>query len=121
MSRVATACEVTNADRRFSASTASERIDVVVHVPAVAPDARPIADLSEDDWDARGEAPLRAALSVCQAAFAHLKRHGGRIILLTPTAGIVGAAGFVPIATASEGMRSLAKSAARQWGERGIT
>jgi NAD(P)-dependent dehydrogenase (short-subunit alcohol dehydrogenase family) len=103
------------------AVSASGRIDVVVHVPVVAPDARSLADTSADEWDARGEAQLRAALLVCQTAFGHLKDHGGRIILLTPTAGLVGAAGFVPIATASEGMRSLAKSAARQWGEHGIT
>ena len=103
------------------AVTASGRIDVVVHVPVVAPDARSLADTSADEWDARGEAQLRAALLVCQTAFGRLKERGGRIILLTPTAGLVGAAGFVPIATASEGMRSLAKSAARQWGEHGIT
>lgn len=103
------------------AASTSGRIDVVAHVPEVAPYARTLADTSADEWDARGEAQLRAALFVCQAAFAHLKDHGGRIILVTPTAGLVGAAGFVPIATASEGMRSLAKSAARQWGEHGIT
>jgi NAD(P)-dependent dehydrogenase (short-subunit alcohol dehydrogenase family) len=34
---------------------------------------------------------------------------------------MTGAAGFVPEATAAEAARGLAKSAARQWGEHGIT
>ena len=106
----------------FAAADAeSAPIDVVVHVPAVAPDARSIAETSEAEWDARGEAQLRAGLHSCQAGFAHLRGRGGGIIFVTPTAGLVGEAGFVPIATASAGLRALAKAAARQWGEHGIT
>ena len=100
---------------------ASVPIDVAIYAPAVAPDAQSIAETTEDEWDARGEAQLRAGLSMCQTAFAHLRARGGCIILVTPTAGLVGEAGFVPIATASAGLRSLAKVAARQWGEHGIT
>ena len=99
----------------------AEPIDVVIYAPAVAPAAQSIADMSEDEWDARGEAQLRAGLVACQHAFAHLRERGGRIILVTPSAGLVGEAGFVPIAMASAGLRSLAKVAARQWGEHGIT
>ena len=104
-----------------AAVAAAAPIDVVVHAPAVTPRARPLAETSEDEWDARGEALLRAGLAACQNAFAHLRDRGGRIILVTPTAGLVGEAGFVPIATASAGLRALAKVAARQWGEHGIT
>ena len=98
------------------------RIDVVVHThfPPSLLATRPMADLIERDW-ARSETLLAAALFVCQGAFTHLRDHGGRIILVTPTAGLVGEPGFTPIATATEGMRSLAKAAARQWGEHGIT
>lgn len=98
-------------------------IDVVVHAhfPAAALIARSLVDTPESDWDTCGEALLRAALFVVQAAFVHLRDRGGRIILLTPTAGLEGVAGLVPLTTATEGMRSLAKSAARQWGARGIT
>ena len=103
------------------ADAASASIDVVVHAPAVLPEAQSIADTSDDDWDARGEAQLRAGLHSCQAGFAHLRGRGGGIILVTPTAGLVGEAGFVPIATASAGLRALAKAAARQWGEHGVT
>jgi NAD(P)-dependent dehydrogenase (short-subunit alcohol dehydrogenase family) len=106
----------------FDAAVAAEApIDVVVYAPAVAPAAQSLAETSESEWDARGEAQLRAGLAACQRAFTHLRERGGRIILVTPTAALVGEAGFVPIATASAGLRSLAKVAARQWGEHGIT
>jgi 3-oxoacyl-[acyl-carrier protein] reductase len=81
----------------------------------------PIADLAEHDWDRRCEAGLRAALACAQAAFAVVRRPGGRLVLVTPTIGITGAAGLVPYATAVEGRRALAKSAARQWGASGLT
>jgi 3-oxoacyl-[acyl-carrier protein] reductase len=45
---------------------------------------------------------------------------GGRILLIVPTIGMVGAAGLVDYTTAIEGIRSMAKSAARQWGSEGI-
>ncbi len=122
-------------DRRSSAARteaatafagAAERhgpIDVLVHVPA-SPDAltrTPLASLDEVGWDARGEAQLRAALWWCQVAHQQIRDRGGRIVLVTPTVGLVGSAGLVPYATAVEGMRALAKTAARQWGSAGIT
>ena len=36
-------------------------------------------------------------------------------MLVTPTVGFAGAAGLVPYTTAVEGIRAMAKSAARQW------
>jgi 3-oxoacyl-[acyl-carrier protein] reductase len=104
-------------------ASAQGPIGVVVHAyfPAPALVARSLADTGESEWGACSEELLRAALFVVQSAFEHLRDRGGRIILLTPTAGLEGGADFVPIATAIEGMRSLAKSAARQWGARGIT
>ena len=45
---------------------------------------------------------------------------GGRIVLVVPTIGMVGAAGLVDYTTAIEGIRSMVKSAARQWGSEGI-
>jgi NAD(P)-dependent dehydrogenase (short-subunit alcohol dehydrogenase family) len=107
----------------FAGIATQSPISAVIHAcfPPAAMAGESLAGTTEAAWDARGEEPLRAALFVCQVAFAHLREHGGRIILLTPTAGLVGEPGFVPIATAAEGMRALAKSAARQWGAHGIT
>jgi len=98
--------------------------DVLVHVPTdeAALVRAPLAATSAAEWDERGEAVLRSALWSCQAAHAVMRANGGgRIVLVTPTVGLVGGAERVALATASEGMRTLAKVAARQWGDSGIT
>jgi NAD(P)-dependent dehydrogenase (short-subunit alcohol dehydrogenase family) len=111
------------ADRAFTESTETTGpLDAVVHA-LVDPAALVAAALAATDpasWDARCEAVLRTALWCCQAAHEALRERGGRIVFVTPTVGLTGGSGLVPYATAIEGMRALAKTAARQWGERGI-
>lgn len=60
------------------------------------------------------------ALVALQAAHASMEAQGGRIVLILPTIGIVGATGLVDYTTAIEGIRAMAKSAARQWASEGI-
>ncbi len=82
----------------------------------------PIAETGPTEWDERGERPLREALAILQAAHDHFATAGnGRIVTVTSTAGVSGAASVVPFVTAAEGVRAMAKSAARQWGPQGIT
>jgi 3-oxoacyl-[acyl-carrier protein] reductase len=99
-------------------------LDVLVHV--VVDDAALIdgalADVTPEGWDSRGEALLRDAVFTFGAAHDRFATAGtGRIVVVAPTSGVTGAAGFVPYATAVEGVRGLAKSAARQWGPERIT
>jgi NAD(P)-dependent dehydrogenase (short-subunit alcohol dehydrogenase family) len=97
-------------------------LGLVVHAlvdPAALIEAS-LVDLDEATWDARAEAPLRAALWTCQAALAQLAGRGGTIVLVTPTLAMTGAAGLVPYATAIDGQRALVKSSARLWGAQGI-
>jgi 3-oxoacyl-[acyl-carrier protein] reductase len=76
--------------------------------------------LAPDDWDRRAERVLRDALAGLQDAHRVLSDSGGRVVLVAPTAGIPGAPDLVPFVTAVEGVRAMAKSAARQWGASGI-
>jgi len=98
-------------------------LDVVVHalVDPAALVAAPLTETDETSWDARCEAALRTALACAQASFVQLRDRGGRLVFVTPTVGLTGAAGLVPYVTAVEGIRALVKSAARQWGRHGIT
>jgi len=106
-------------------ATATDRhgpIDVVVHVPLAA-DALVVATLADTDveaWERRGEALLLEALWCSQAAHRAFEGRGGHLVFVTPTVALSGAAGLVPYTTALEGIRALAKSAARQWGGLGI-
>lgn len=95
-------------------------VDVVVHVVAAELHEQSLADTSADEWMARCDAPLAAAIDAAQAAHRRLRRPGGRLIFVVPSLGQTGAAGLVALATASEGVRSLAKTAARQWGAEDI-
>jgi 3-oxoacyl-[acyl-carrier protein] reductase len=80
-----------------------------------------LIDTDERSWEQRCEAVVREALHSAQEAFTSFDGGGGRIIFVMPSVSLVGAAGLVPLATALEGVRALAKSAARQWADHGIT
>jgi NAD(P)-dependent dehydrogenase (short-subunit alcohol dehydrogenase family) len=98
-------------------------VDVVVHA-GQAERARLTAftDVTDADWDAVWEDTMRSTLFLFQAAFPAMRDAGyGRLVIVTPTLSMSGAPGLVPLAAAVEGQRLLAKSAARQWGEFGIT
>ncbi len=113
------------ADREAAAGAlaVAARPDVVVWAD-VDPDGLrpdPVVGLGEPDWDRRCEEPIRSALWLLQAAYPHLKNRDGRVVLVCPSVALEGAAGLVPLATAAEGQRLLAKAVARRWGGDGIT
>ena len=86
-------------------------------------DAHAVGDLvslSSVDWMQSAEDPLRRALHVLQAAHRALRDGGGRILVLLPSLVMTGAASVAAHSAAAEGYRSLAKAAARAWGNEGI-
>jgi 3-oxoacyl-[acyl-carrier protein] reductase len=96
-------------------------VDVVVHVVIGDLVEVPLADTDPDAWARRCDRVITEAIDAALAAHARMVGRGGRIVFVTPSFGLTGAAGLVPLATAAEGVRSLAKTAARQWGADGIT
>lgn len=93
---------------------------VLCWLPSASFRVRPIVDLDEGSWDEMGERALRAAFVVLQAAHGAIA-DGGRVIVVLPTIGSVGVSGLVPVCSAVEGIRVMAKSMARRWGARSIT
>jgi 3-oxoacyl-[acyl-carrier protein] reductase len=111
------------ADPAAAAAALTSRPDVVVWAD-VDPDGLrpdPLVGLGEPDWDRRCEEPIRSALWLLEAAHSALRGRDGRVVVVCPSVALEGAAGLVPLATAAEGQRLLAKSAARRWGPDGIT
>jgi 3-oxoacyl-[acyl-carrier protein] reductase len=88
--------------------------------PALAEPAA-FGELAPTGWTARCEVPLQRAMACLQAAHASLRGGGGAVVVLVPTFAMAGAPGRVAAATAAEGVRSMAKAAARQWGADAIT
>lgn len=105
------------------AADALGRLDVFLHswLPAIAFEQCDFADVDDERFDAVWEASMRSTLFLLQAAFPYLQDRAGRVVMVTPTASMSGAARLVPYTTVVEAQRVLAKAVARQWGPDGIT
>ena len=94
--------------------------DPLVHTPldvaTIVP--RPLVSLDDDAIAATWEGAMRSTLDAMQAAH---RRGATRIVLVLPTIGLSGAEGMALEAAVAEGVRALAKSAAKQWGADGLT
>lgn len=98
-------------------------IDIVLHsaVPEIAFEQLDFADVDDARFEAIWEVTLRTTLFVLQAGFPHLRGRGGRVLFVTPTVSMSGAARLTPYTAAVEAQRVLLKATARQWGPDGIT
>ena len=104
---------------------ASGRPRLVVFAPDPGPAASPtpITEYDAPGWDAVAAQPIRDAIAAFQAAGDAFEGGGagGAIVALVPTLSSRGSAGLTGWSTAAEGVRSLVKVAARDFGTRRIT
>ena len=103
----------------FAAHDVPDAVVVVAGVDGALED-RPLAETDDAAWDREAEAPIRSAFYTVQAAYERFGGRGGAIVAAVPSIALTGAAGLVPFASASEGIRLIVKSAARAWGAEGI-
>ncbi|OBG61489.1 MULTISPECIES: SDR family oxidoreductase [unclassified Mycobacterium] len=98
----------------------TDHVVIVIGVdPALEP--TPVSTLSPPDWGRFAEQPMRHALAALQRSYSSMRdKGGGRIVLVLPSIGMTGAPYLVPYATALEGIRAMAKSAARQWASQNL-
>jgi 3-oxoacyl-[acyl-carrier protein] reductase len=98
-------------------------VDAVIFSPWNPANATPcpLTDLTDDEFGAAWQHTMDAATATCVAARERMLGHGGTIVLTAPTIGQSGANQYAHWSAAAEGVRVLAKSAARQWGSEGIT
>ena len=97
-------------------------VDLVVHAryPAASRNRADLMSLSADDWHRRADEPLEAAIRLARSVHTDLAAASGTIVFLVPLMASAGGEGFAPLATAAEGIRILAKSLAKTWGDDGI-
>ncbi len=96
-------------------------LDVLVNNAQRAPHERtPILDHTDDTVDLCFDSGFRGTLYFMQAAHAHLKESGGRIINIGSAAGSEGLSGQAAYGATKEAIRALSKTAAREWGRDGI-
>jgi NAD(P)-dependent dehydrogenase (short-subunit alcohol dehydrogenase family) len=94
---------------------------VMVH-NALAPvgDPRAIEEVPDDTWQAMLGTAVRASYLCAHAAYPHLERAQGSMILLTSAAGVEGSPYLPAYGVAKAAQRGLAKSLAREWGPAGV-
>lgn len=94
--------------------------DGVVIVVGADPTAGFFTTLGTDGWDRIVDETMWNTLNALQHARLSVRHCRGRIVLVLPTIGLTGAAQLVAYTTAIEGIRAMAKSAARQWASQGV-
>jgi len=98
-------------------------LDLVVHCayPAQSCRYQRLTTLSDDDWATMSDRQLENAVRLARAAHPLLKARHGTIVFVVPLMASAGGDGFAALATAAEGIRILAKSLAKSWGDDAIT
>ena len=80
-----------------------------------------VADGDEDAWDRVVAVNLKGVFLSMQAELRHMIEHGGGAIVNTSsTAGLLGTPGASPYAAAKHGVLGLMKTAAIEYGSRGV-
>ena len=123
---LATVADVADRDRAFAlvAETIARfgRLDgLVLNAQSFRP-VTPLVDVTETDMDLLFDTGPKGALWLMQAAHPHfVAQRWGRIVTVATSMGLTGAPGYGPYAASNEAIRSLTRTAAREWGRDGIT
>jgi NAD(P)-dependent dehydrogenase (short-subunit alcohol dehydrogenase family) len=96
------------------------RLDVVVCNAIGAVRVRPLLE-TKLEWMQEGwEIAVLGTFHFLQASYPHLKASKGNVIGLGSAAGIGGAPGYASYGPVKEGVRTLMRTTAREWGAEGI-
>ncbi|MGP0031789.1 MAG: SDR family NAD(P)-dependent oxidoreductase [Acidimicrobiales bacterium] len=97
------------------------RIDGLVANAQTFRSVTPLADVTARDMDVLFDTGPKGTLWGMQAVFPHMREQGwGRIVTMGSNSGILGPVGYAPYSASNEAIRSLTRSAAREWGQHGI-
>ncbi len=97
-------------------------VDILVNNAQAMHARTPIADLTSEQVDIFWISGVKGTLWGMQAVYPIMKAKGyGRIINFVSSAGFKGEPGLADYNATKEGIRALTKTAAREWGEHGIT
>ncbi len=90
----------------------------VVIRPVFDPQPRSVESITDEQFESAFDSPMRNTVTAARAAVAAGAR---RIVVVVPVTAMGGGSHYAHTAMAAEGVRLLVKSAARQWGGRGVT
>jgi NAD(P)-dependent dehydrogenase (short-subunit alcohol dehydrogenase family) len=98
-------------------------LDVVVHnaFTSAARASHRLEDVDEELWSQFSRSAVWASFFYARAAYRHLARRGGRLVLVTSPSAVEGSANIPLYSAVKAAQRAIAKSLARDWGPDGIT
>jgi 3-oxoacyl-[acyl-carrier protein] reductase len=97
------------------------QIDVLINNAGIAGNAAPIADVTDDDWEAMLRIDLTSVFLCCRAVIPHmLSRQKGAIVNVASIAGKEGNPRMVPYSAAKAGVIGLTKALAKEVATAGI-
>lgn len=123
---LAIACDVADRDAAIDlARRTHERFGRIDGLVANAQSFRPVTaieDVTGSDMDLLFDTGPKGTLWSMQAVFPYLRDAGrGRIVTMGSAVGMTGGAGYGPYSASKEAVRSLTRTAAREWARHGIT
>lgn len=95
-------------------------LDVMANIAGVERTA-PAQDIGREHWDLIFDVNVRGTLHTNQAAFAHLRARGGRIINFGSAAGISGMPGAAHYAASKGAILAWTRTVAQEWAAQRIT
>jgi NAD(P)-dependent dehydrogenase (short-subunit alcohol dehydrogenase family) len=109
--------EVTDVFERVNAAFGG--LDVLADVAGVER-ATPAEDIPDDEWDLIFAVNVKGTVYTNQAAFRHMRAHGGRIINFGSGAGIRGQRGSAHYSAAKAAVMGWTRTVAQEWARHGI-
>lgn len=123
---LAVACDV--ADRAATVDLAARAFDRFGRIDGLVANAQsfrpvmPLEDVRESDMDLLFGTGPKGTLWSMQAVFPYMRDAGrGRIVTMGSAVGMTGGAGYGPYSASKEAIRSLTRTAAREWARHGVT
>src|SRR6185436_8207848 len=95
-------------------------LDVLLHAAAVEKSA-PAEEITPADWSRVFDVNVSGTVWTNQAAFRHMRAHGGRIINFGSGAGIRGQRGSAHYSASKGAVMAWTRTAAQEWARWGIT
>ncbi len=97
-----------------------EGLDALVNIAGIER-AAPAESIPAADWDLMFDVNARGTLNTNQAAFLHLREHGGRILNFGSAAGVMGLPGCAHYSAAKAAVLGWTRTVAKAWGRHGIS
>ncbi|MDO8473672.1 MAG: SDR family NAD(P)-dependent oxidoreductase [Dehalococcoidia bacterium] len=95
-------------------------LDALVHAAGIKR-SNPAENITEEEWDLVMDVNIKGTMFTNQAAFRHMREHGGRIVNFGSSAGMRGLPGAAHYSASKGAVLAWTRTVAQEWGKYNIT